>query len=154
MIKTLKNKSKQEEERFLGHIKELGMDSFVRKPLDYAERKQNVAESLNQYHISQKERYPLWSLYKECATKSFAKVHPTILSSLKYYDSLSFDMDCLKDRQEIPVYRFIEKATTLHKIRAWSCLAKLEDVDYMMKEENMAYSEYVKSAVRQFYIKI
>ena len=63
-------------------------------------------------------------------------------------------MDCLRDRQEKPIYRFIEKATTLHKIRAWSCLARLEDVDYMIKEENKAYSEYVKSAVRQFYIKI
>ena len=63
-------------------------------------------------------------------------------------------MDCVKDRQELPVFRFIQKAKTLHKIRAWSSLARIDDLDYMMEVENPAYSEYVKSAVRQFYIKI
>ena len=101
------------------------MDDFVKKPLDYEQRKQNVAESVNKYHIAQKERYPLWTLYKECATQSFSKVHPAILANLKYYDSLAFDMDCLKDRQELPVFRFIQRAMTLHKIRAWSSLARI-----------------------------
>ena len=68
IIRSLKQKSKKEEERFFNQISALGMDDFVKKPLDYEQRKQNVAESVNKYHIAQKERYPLWTLYKECAT--------------------------------------------------------------------------------------
>ena len=93
-------------------------------------------------------------MYKECASQTHLKVHPAILGNLKYHDSLEFDMDCLRNRQELPVFRFIAKAKSLNKLKAWSSLVKLDDLDYMMKADNTAYSEYIKSAVRQFYIKL
>ena len=63
-------------------------------------------------------------------------------------------MDCLIDNKELPVFRFIAKAKSLKSLKTWSSLVNLQDLDYMMKIDNEAYSEYIKSAVRQFYLKI
>ena len=93
-------------------------------------------------------------LYKQCAIKTQMKIHPAVIACLRHSGTLEIDMDCLADRQELPVFRFLSKATDLTKITFWSSLTKLEDVDYMMKANNPAYSEYIKSSVRQFYLKI
>ena len=42
----------------------------------------------------------------------------------------------------------------MKRIRLWSSLTKLDDVDYMINAETSAYSEYIKSSVKQFFLKI
>ena len=52
------------------------------------------------------------------------------------------------------MFNLVEQSPDLKRIRLWSSLTKLDDVDYMIKAETSAYSEYIKSSVKQFFIKI
>ena len=55
----------------------------------------------------------LMGLYKECARQINQKIHPSVVSALRYNDALELDMDCLANRQELAMFRFVAKAKDL-----------------------------------------
>ena len=87
----------------------------MRRPTSLKRSKSDVREFENiaNERKSIREKYPLYCLYKDCASESRHKVHPAILNSLKYHEAMNFDMDCLIDNKELPVFKFIAKAKSL-----------------------------------------
>lgn len=73
---------------------------------------------------------------------------------LKYNSELALDMDCLQDNQEQSMINFVRLAKELEIIRCWSSYTRLDDVDSMMKSNRLDFSEYVRSAVQQYFCKI
>ena len=76
------------------------------------------------------------------------------MAKVKHHAELEANMDMFFDRQEAALFLFISKATDLIKIKLWSSLTKLDDVNHFLKGNNPAYSDYIKSSVKQFYFKI
>ena len=64
------------------------------------------------------------------------KIHPTVIASLRYKNGLVLDMDCLDARQELTLFSMIEQSKDMSRIKLWSSLTKLEDVDYMINAES------------------
>ena len=148
-MRWLATQSRMEEDRFLTQMKNSGQQHMVKR--SHSLRKTNrSAPKESDKPLGE----VLVSLYKRVAVKLNMKIHPTIIASLRYKHGLEFDMDCLDGRQELPLFNLIEQTAELKRIRLWSSLTKLDDVDYMMAADNSAYSEYIKSSVRQFFLKI
>lgn len=49
---------------------------------------------------------------------------------------------------------FVSKATDCQIMKFWSSYTRLDDVDGMLKSQREDYNEYVRSAVKQYFLKI
>lgn len=63
-------------------------------------------------------------------------------------------MDSLINNQEESVIDFVGKATDLNIIKFWSRYTKLDDVEALMKSQRNDYKEYLRTAVKQYFLKI
>ena len=73
---------------------------------------------------------------------------------LKYNNELALDMDCLEENQEESMIKFVGMATDLEVLKLWSSFTRLDDVDIMIKSQRHDYNEYLKAAVKQYFLKI